>query len=623
MSEQQGVDPSQVLPKFTSNLAPASTTNSAETVPAPEPISPPPMHTRNWLKIILSIVGGVVGVAVIATAIIGYLIVLRGKTVFGYSMPDKIWHKLITDTSEVLAERTIGITYADHGTFKFVPSKFVSAFGQEVPAEQKAAMDVYGFTMKDLGLKETISGFVNDTDSAHPKVDVHLDTALTNSGSTYSASFDGKIIDVVGYFRYDFNSSVSLLLKKLDAADPSIKVQIDKYKNTWLKINNINENSTGLNTTSLGQVSKDTPSPAVERELQDIYLKNRFFDIKSFKGIEKLDGVYCMHYELSVDTAKIRTILYETAKTESRANSIGDNQDFLDFYGKLLDSFIHKWQVQNFEVWVGIADKQVYKTTTTTNMISAAGMLNTLYDQITKGGLKETFLGSLGGARESARDAKRIADMRQVATMLEVFYNDHGGYPDGQNGLPVNMNQYLPQFPQAPTPSDGVCNDYYNTYWYAPAGAPTPPLSADGGITTVYPRYTLTFCVGGQVGGYGPGILELSPSGIATPSPCPAPGKCASVSAYPVEPNGGAPFQPSVSQQDIQDYENEILTTVLDVFDQMPLDATITIETSAKNFGKDKTIEEPSNAVDIEKEIKKNSSGGGNPLFDPPPANAT
>jgi prepilin-type N-terminal cleavage/methylation domain-containing protein len=36
---------------------------------------------------------------------------------------------------------------------------------------------------------------------------------------------------------------------------------------------------------------------------------------------------------------------------------------------------------------------------------------------------------SLGSARGKARDAKRLADARQVATALEQYYSDNSGYP--------------------------------------------------------------------------------------------------------------------------------------------------------------------------------------------------
>ena len=42
--------------------------------------------------------------------------------------------------------------------------------------------------------------------------------------------------------------------------------------------------------------------------------------------------------------------------------------------------------------------------------------------------LSSVVLASLSGARESARDARRKQDLRQLQTALELYYNDHGRY---------------------------------------------------------------------------------------------------------------------------------------------------------------------------------------------------
>ena len=36
---------------------------------------------------------------------------------------------------------------------------------------------------------------------------------------------------------------------------------------------------------------------------------------------------------------------------------------------------------------------------------------------------------ALNNARQKSRDAKRVADVKQIQTALELFYNDCGGYP--------------------------------------------------------------------------------------------------------------------------------------------------------------------------------------------------
>lgn len=48
--------------------------------------------------------------------------------------------------------------------------------------------------------------------------------------------------------------------------------------------------------------------------------------------------------------------------------------------------------------------------------------------------LASALLVSLNGARQSARDARRIADLKQVQSALELYYNKCGYYPGGAVG---------------------------------------------------------------------------------------------------------------------------------------------------------------------------------------------
>ena len=43
--------------------------------------------------------------------------------------------------------------------------------------------------------------------------------------------------------------------------------------------------------------------------------------------------------------------------------------------------------------------------------------------------LSSVVLASLNSARAKGRDARRIADMRQIQTALELYYSDNGRYP--------------------------------------------------------------------------------------------------------------------------------------------------------------------------------------------------
>ena len=131
--------------------------------------------------------------------------------------------------------------------------------------------------------------------------------------------------------------------------------------------------------------------------------------------------------------------------------------------------------------------------------------------------LAAVVLVSLNSARSKSRDAKRLADVRQLQTGLELFYNDNGGYPATGTGNTVLgtaaattggtawSTYFASAWPVAPTPADGTCIASNNTYVYTQAG------SLNNGV---YSGYTLAFCLGAVTGGYTAGTHTASQAGI-------------------------------------------------------------------------------------------------------------
>ncbi|MFA6514572.1 MAG: prepilin-type N-terminal cleavage/methylation domain-containing protein, partial [Patescibacteria group bacterium] len=66
---------------------------------------------------------------------------------------------------------------------------------------------------------------------------------------------------------------------------------------------------------------------------------------------------------------------------------------------------------------------------------------------------------ALNSARARARDAKRIADVKQIQTALELYYNDTGDYPLTASAGTALMNGtssiFLAAVPTPPALSDG------------------------------------------------------------------------------------------------------------------------------------------------------------------------
>jgi general secretion pathway protein G len=129
---------------------------------------------------------------------------------------------------------------------------------------------------------------------------------------------------------------------------------------------------------------------------------------------------------------------------------------------------------------------------------------------------------ALNSAREKSRDSKRVADIKQVQTALELFFSDSStGYPAnpasnaklGTAGggrlcdqgwvastVTCTNTTYMGLVPKAPTPEDGVCTSSTNPYTYTQTG------SGSG--------YTIDFCLGGTVGDLASGVRQASQDGM-------------------------------------------------------------------------------------------------------------
>jgi len=105
---------------------------------------------------------------------------------------------------------------------------------------------------------------------------------------------------------------------------------------------------------------------------------------------------------------------------------------------------------------------------------------------------------ALNTARAKARDARRVADIKQIQTALELYYNDQGVYPGTAASLTPT---YMATVPLAPVPSnDGNCAAGVTAYTYT--------------MTDSNRSYNLSYCLGAATGGLTAGIGTATPAGI-------------------------------------------------------------------------------------------------------------
>ena len=65
----------------------------------------------------------------------------------------------------------------------------------------------------------------------------------------------------------------------------------------------------------------------------------------------------------------------------------------------------------------------------------------------------------VSSARKKARDSRRVNDLKEIQTALEMYNDDHGRYPDitarskdaSWNNLQTTLSKYLPRVPKDPS----------------------------------------------------------------------------------------------------------------------------------------------------------------------------
>lgn len=113
---------------------------------------------------------------------------------------------------------------------------------------------------------------------------------------------------------------------------------------------------------------------------------------------------------------------------------------------------------------------------------------------------------ALNNARQKSRDARRVSDIKQIQTALELNYNDANSYPAsltfGTGSIVFGNTTYMSIVPKNPTPlNDGNCPGTEYGYTLRDTGA----------------SYSLTYCLGGVTGGLIAGTHTATPNGIANP----------------------------------------------------------------------------------------------------------
>ena len=453
-----------------------------------------------WLIVLVVVFGG-----------IGYYTYM----VLGFYNPDKLWKKFLSEKNPSSHSYDLKVTYRD-----------LTMAGEPVEAELKA------------------NGYLNEASTpGSQKNDISL--KIKASDLNFDRGLGIILLDNILYIDLGQFPEVSQL------SDTSVAYD-------WVKIdlNSLSEKlqNMGLGSTNVGK-SLETQKETVSK-IQKVLADNNPITSSKPTGIEKISGQYTVHFTNQVDTNVLAKIVTDSilAILGSLEQTDGSNPEFLKVQEKVIEElktavaeFFNQFGIKEYNTWIGVLDGKLYKT----RIVTKAPTWNSSENN------PLSVVKALSQARAKSRDAKRLADVRQMAAALELYYNDYNRYPDSKDGDPIGLTpSYIGVLPQEPAPSDGNCTDYFNTYWYE--------VKNNGS------GYEFSFCLGDVTGGYSGGINLLTPSGIQAVKVCPStPENCYK--------NGQAKSEESLPS----------------------FDAELELEITYSNYGITKEITAPDNATDL------------------------
>jgi type II secretion system protein G len=110
--------------------------------------------------------------------------------------------------------------------------------------------------------------------------------------------------------------------------------------------------------------------------------------------------------------------------------------------------------------------------------------------------LSSIVIVSLTSARAKARDAKRVSELKEIQTALEVYYTNNGEYPKGcavssghyEGGIwgNVQWQNILPPLYMGKMPTDPINTAREYSYYYCSHYALTGPCPPAGGMNFAY-----------------------------------------------------------------------------------------------------------------------------------------
>ena len=118
---------------------------------------------------------------------------------------------------------------------------------------------------------------------------------------------------------------------------------------------------------------------------------------------------------------------------------------------------------------------------------------------------------ALNNARQKSRDAKRVSDIKQIQTALELYFVDQNAYPVETAAITLGSSSY-----DTLSYSNGFASAASGTTYMGQVPSNPTPNGANYQYSTDASGtgYTITFSLEGATGGLASGAHSATPNGI-------------------------------------------------------------------------------------------------------------
>lgn len=446
---------------------------------------------------------------------------------------EKLWNKFQGQTVTQPVHSTFSLTYTDSGS--------------------DSAVNPFGGVLKDIKAGVSGSAYANGAATVDTvESQSNITYSLASGNTSFSTGLEFRIVGKALYLNVGQNPFLSAFM--MGATGNYGDEQNTKHYD-WVKISLDPKFLEELGSDE-GIGDADLKTVVDQRYWQDLasqWKKQDFLEKPKYVGSETIRGVATLHYQTNIKKDVVRQAMMDVLTKVMASSDAEEKKSAETFISGLID----KLQVQSVDIWVGKRDAAVHKVTVQSNAPSVASFAKAIQDEnkaqvdayklacgdytkpcnppaspSTEAQIKKLLAAlqfsanfnlsfefydygktqtveapkdfldvdkELQSARGSSRDAKRLSDVRQLASAFELYFNDNGRYPSSLNELTTGSINYLGTLPTAPGTLDGSCTAQQNTYTYT---------------LTSPSEYRLTFCLGGNTGGYSAGVRTLSPMGI-------------------------------------------------------------------------------------------------------------